>query len=139
MSNKHIINKIDENTYELITADGQTFICNTWTENKNDKTYVHVKLPKVASDITGRTYIRTSVVGEHYEFDTKTEHREGIGAGGWKSKATPEELAEYEKCEQRMNEIKKVVSARTLSEEDKLEAEIARLMAKRDALRASKS
>lgn len=135
MNNKHIITKIDDKTYELITADGQSFICSVWVENKKDKTYEHVKLPKVASEITGRTYIRTSVVGDRYEFETKTEHREGIGSGGWKSKMTAEELAEYEECEKRMNEIKEAAMAREVSEEDRILAQIAKLQAKLTTLK----
>ena len=129
---KHIIKKIDNENYMLTLSDGQEFVCKTWVEKKKDgKEYEHVIVPKEAREATGRTYIRTSLVGENgYEFETKTEHREGIGQGGWKSKATPEELAEYEKCEQRMDEIKKVASARVVSEEDKLRAEIAKLQAK---------
>lgn len=128
---KNIITKINDKEYRLTTSDGQEFVCKTWIEKKGDKEYEHAIVPKEARELTGRTYIRTSLIGVNgYEFETKTEHREGIGSGGWKSKATPEELAEYEKCEQRMNEIKKVVSARTLSEEDKIMAEIAKLQAK---------
>lgn len=137
----NIITKIDNQNYRLTTTDGQEFICKTWIEKKKDgKEYEHVIVPKEARELTGRTYIRTSLIGENgYEFETKTEHREGLAGNSWKNRMTPEELAEYERCEQRMNEIKKIASSRIPTEEEKLEAEIARLIAKRESLRAQKN
>lgn len=134
---KNIIIKIDNQNYRLTTSDGQEFICKTWLEKKKDgKEYEHAIVPKEARELTGRTYIRTSLIGENgYEFETKTEHREGIGSGGWKSKATPEELAEYEKCEKRMNEIRETAMAREVSEEDRILAQIAKLQAKLTTLK----
>ena len=127
------IGEIKENVakqkYLLTTEDGQEFECGTWYEKKTDAW--HVLIPKEGREICGRTYIRVSKVTDSgFEFETKTEHREGLSGGGWKSKMTPEEAAEYEICEKKMAEIKTRAASRVISEEDRLKAEIAKLQAK---------
>ena len=127
------IERINEKTYRLITEDNREFTCGIWYEKKTD--CWHVIVPKEAREICGRTYIRVSKVGDNgYEFETKTEHRTGLSGGGWKSKLTPEELAEYEICEKKMEEIKARAMSREITEEDKLRAEIAKLQARLEGL-----
>lgn len=122
-----------ENGYILIVEDGREFECSRWFEKKVEKW--HVVVPKEAREICGRTYIRESYFdnSDIYEFETKTEHREGIGNGGWKNRLTEEELDEYNSLEQRMEELKKLALSRPikeLTEEEKLEREIMRLTKK---------
>lgn len=127
------IERINEKTYRLITEDNREFTCGIWYEKKTDAW--HVIVPKEAREICGRTYIRVSKVGDNgYEFETKTEHRTGLSGGGWKSKMTPEEAAEYEICERKMEAIKAAAMAREISEADKLRAEIAKLQARLEGL-----
>jgi hypothetical protein len=131
----NLITRIDDKTYLLITEDGQEFTCGVWFEKKVER--YHVLIPKQAREICGRTYVRTSLVGpDGYSFETKTEHREGLSGSSWKNKMTPEERDEYERLENevnerelRMEEIKKVASSRELTEEQKLELQIAKLQA----------
>lgn len=135
---KNIITKTEEGKYILTTNDGQEFECTRWYEKKVDKW--HVLVPKEARDICGRTYIRESNFdnSDIYEFETKTEHREGIGSGGWKARLTPEELEEYEAHEKRMEELKQMALSRPvkeLTEEEKTQAQINRLMARLAKLR----
>ena len=135
---KNTIIKTEEGKYILTTSDGQEFECGRFYEKKKD--YWHVVIPKEARDICGRTYIRENKFdnSDIYEFEDKTEHREGIGTGGWKSRLTEEEAEEYKMLEERMEELKELALSRPvkeLTEEEKLEREIARLMAKRDKLR----
>ena len=136
---KNTIIRNENGTYTLTTIDGQTFECDRFYEKKTDKW--HVRLPKEASEITGRTYIRENKFdnSDIYEFDNKTEHREGIGSGGWKNRLTEEEAEEYKALEERMNELKELALSRPikeLTEEEKLEREIARLTGKLNKLRA---
>ena len=135
---KNIIIKNEEGKYILTTHDGQEFTCTRWYEKKVDKW--HVLVPKEARDICGRTYIRESYFdnSDIYEFETKTEHREGIGSGGWKARLTPEELEEYEAHEKRMEELKQIALSRPvkeLTEEEKIQAQIDRMMARLSKLR----
>ena len=137
---KNIITKIN-NEYILTTSDGQKYTCTRWYEKKVDKW--HVLVPKEAREICGRTYIRESYFekSDTYEFDTKTEHREGIGNGGWKFRLTPEELKEYNEHEKRMAELKELALSRPipeLTEEEKLQREIEKMMKKLEALKSSK-
>ena len=130
---KNIITKTEEGKYILTTADGQEFECTRWYEKKVDKW--HVLVPKEARELCGRTYIRESYFdnSDIYEFETKTEHREGIGSGGWKARLTPEELEEYESHEKRMEELKQIALSRPikeLTEEEKIQAQIDRMMAR---------
>ena len=130
---KNIITKTEEGKYILTTHDGQEFVCTRWYEKKVDKW--HVLVPKEAREICGRTYIREAFFdnSDIYEFETKTEHREGIGSGGWKARLTPEELEEYEAHEKRMTELKEIALSRPvkeLTEEEKLQAQIDRMMAR---------
>ena len=131
--NKNIITKNENGTYTLTTFDGKTFTCTRWYEKKKD--YWHVLVPKDARDICGRTYIRESYFdnSDIYEFETKTEHREGLGNGGWKTRLTEEELKEYEEHEKRMNELKELALSRPvkeLTEEEKILKEMAKLQAR---------
>lgn len=135
------MNRIEKKNgiYTLTTVDGQVFTCDRWYEKKVDK--YHVRIPVEAREICGRTYIRESHFDttDIYEFETKTEHREGLGNGGWKNRLTPEELKEYEAHEKRMIELKELAMSRPipeLTEEEKLKREIAKLQAKLAHLRA---
>lgn len=128
-----------ERGYILTVGDGQEFECSRWYEKKVDKW--HVLIPKEAREICGRTYIRESHFdnSDIYEFETKTEHREGLGNGGWKSRLTEEELEKFNECERIMNELKEVALSRQpkeLTEEEKIEREIAKLMKKLEAKRS---
>lgn len=129
----------NENGYILTTIDGQEFTCSRWYEKKVDKW--HILVPKEAREICGRTYIRESYFdnSDIYEFETKTEHREGLGNGGWKSRLTEEELEKFNECERIMNELKEVALSRQpkeLTEEEKIEREIAKLMKKLEMKRS---
>jgi hypothetical protein len=133
-------NKIEktENGYILTTIDGQVYPCTRWFEKKVEKW--HVVVPKEAREVCGRTYIRESYFdnSDIYEFETKTEHREGLGSGGWKSRLTEEELKTYEECERIMNGLKEVAMSRQpkeLTEEEKLLRDIAKLQAKLNKVR----
>lgn len=127
-----------ENGYILTTTDGQVYPCTRWFEKKVEKW--HVVVPKEAREVCGRTYIRESYFdnSDVYEFETKTEHREGLGSGGWKSRLTEEELKTYEECERIMNGLKEVAMSRQpkeLTEEEKLLRDIAKLQAKLNKVR----
>lgn len=131
------IERLENGTYVLTCENGQEFVCRRWYEKKKD--YWHVCPPKEAVELCGRSYIRESFFDNSniYEFETKTEHREGLGNGGWKARLTPEELKEYQFMEQRMEELKKVAlsrPAKELTEEEKLEREIQRLLEKKKRL-----
>ena len=129
----NIIEKINENTYRLTTEDGQEFTCKTWFEKKTEA--YHVLIPKEAREICGRTYIRVSIVGDHYEFETKTSHREGLGNGGWKSRMTDDEKARWAELETEMEQIKSACMARTMTEEEKVLREMEKLQKKLATLR----
>lgn len=95
--------------YELVTESGAKFACTRWFETKSDSW--HVKLPK--DNPSGRTYIRESkITADVYEFETKTNHREGLSGGGWKSKMTTDEIAQVKACEATIEKIKKECQAR---------------------------
>ena len=139
-----MMNRIEKNNgiYTLTTIDGQKFTCDRWYEKKVDKW--HVRIPVEAREICGRTYVRESHFDDKniYEFETKTEHREGLGNGGWKNRLTPEELKEYEAHEKRMAELKDLAMSRPipeLTEEEKLMREIAKLQAKLAEKQANKA
>ena len=131
--------KINEKSYRLVLENGQEYLCSTWIEKKvkngENVEYEHVIIPKEAREICGRTYLRTSIVGDYYEFETKTSHREGLGNGGWKSRMTEEERTEWETLETRMNEIKETCMNRKITEEEKLENEVQKLLKKLAELR----
>lgn len=130
------VTKLTNGNYVLTCENGQTFECTRWYEKKTDAW--HVKLPK--DNPSGRTYIRESNFKDKdtYEFETKTEHREGMSYGGWKSKLTEEEKVEIEQIEKRYLEIKEAASKRVveLTEEEKLLAQIAKLQEKLNKVRA---
>lgn len=133
------IEKLENGTYVLTCENGETFVCRRWEEVKKDKRMWHIVVPKEGRDLCGRTYIRESYFDNSniYEFETKTEHREGLGNGGWKSRLTQDELEEYQSLEQRMEELKNIAMSRPvkeLTEEEKLEKEIQRLLEKKKRL-----
>jgi hypothetical protein len=138
------IEKLENGTYKLTCENGQTFMCRRWEEVKKDKRMWHICPPKEAVAICGRSYIRESYFDNSniYEFETKTEHREGLGNGGWKSRLTEEELEEYQSLEKRMEELKNIAMARPvkeLTEEEKLLREIAKREKLLAELRAKKN
>lgn len=148
MTNLHTIKKNADGTYTLRTSDGSLYTCTRWFENKPNKQVWHVLIPAgPAREKTGRTYVSEAHFKDTdiYSFETKTEHRTGVGFGGtsgWKSRMTDDEKAEYEALEKRMAEIEalaKARPARELTEEEKIEAQIARLQAKLQAKRAEKA
>lgn len=125
------IKKIDEKTYELTLENGTKYLCSVWTEKKtrNGK-YMemdHVIIPKEAREICGRTYIRTSIIGEYYEFEDKTTHREGMGNGGWRGRLTEEEKVRLEELESEIEQIKQTAMSRQMTEEEKILREIEKL------------
>ena len=127
--------KLENGTYELTLENGQTYPCRRWLEKKPNKEMWHIVIPKEASVICGRTYIRESYFdnSDIYEFENKTEHRSGIGEGGWKSRLTPEELEEYQAHEKRMEELKTLALSRpvkVLTEEEKLKRELEKVRAR---------
>ena len=137
------MNKIVKNgeVYTLILENGEEFLCTKIYEKKSENWYV--KLPK--DNPTGRTY----VVENHfkntdiYEFENKTEHREGLSSGGWKAKMTDEEKKIVEDCENTIERIKKICMERKTVKPDKnsieyLEAEKAKIEARIAKMRAEK-
>lgn len=134
-----IVKNVD-GTYTLHCENGKTYPCKRWLEKKKDgRQYWHVCPLDGGKEACGRTYIRESFFenSDVYEFETKTEHREGLGNGGWKSRLTEEELKEYQFMEQRMEELKELALSRPvkeLTEEEKLEREIQRLLEKKKRL-----
>lgn len=137
------LKKINQDTYTLTIEDGREFTCKTWIEKKKDKNgdpieMEHVIVPKEARDICGRTYLRTSIVGDFYEFETKTTHREGLGNGGWKSRMTEEEKVRWTELETEMEQIKSACMNRTMTEEEKVLREMEKLQKKLEEMRAKK-
>ena len=133
MMNK--IEKLEDGSYILTTADGQTFVCSRWFENKTQK--YHVVVPKPARDLCGRTYIRESNFDNTniYEFETKTEHRTGLTSGGWRSKMTDDERKLVEDAEKTIERIKSLCMTREVKKvdpnsEEGIIAEIERLKKK---------
>ena len=133
MMNK--IEKLEDGSYILTTADGQTFVCSRWFENKTQK--YHVVVPKQARDLCGRTYIRESNFdnSDIYEFETKTEHRTGLASGGWRSKMTDDERKLVEDAEKTIERIKSICMTREVKKvdpnsEEGIIAEIERLKKK---------
>ena len=133
MMNK--IEKLEDGSYVLTTADGQTFVCSRWFENKTQK--YHVVVPKQARDLCGRTYIRESNFdnSDIYEFETKTEHRTGLASGGWRSKMTDDERKLVEDAEKTIERIKSLCMTREVKKvdpnsEEGIIAEIERLKKK---------
>lgn len=129
------MNKIikTETGYQLITETGETFNCSTWFEKKTNAW--HIVVPKEAREICGRTYIREKYLEDkdEYLFETKTEHREGMSYGGWKSRMTEEEKQQWLECEKLMETIKQNCMNRQpveLTETEKLEREIKKLQEK---------
>ena len=122
-----------ENGYILICEDGQEFDCRRWFEKKTSKWYICPD--KDGVKLCGRQYISEKFLDnvDFYEFETKTEHREGLGNGGWKNRLTDDEKVEYESLEKRMNELKELALSRPvqeLTEEEKLLKQIEKLQKK---------
>jgi hypothetical protein len=111
------ITKLENGNYQLETENGNVYPCSRWFEKKTNSW--HVKLTKEGSEETGRTYIRESkIVNGIYEFETKTEHREGLSYGGWKSKLTEEEKVELETYEKGIERLKEIASKREVKKVD---------------------
>jgi hypothetical protein len=130
---KAINEKTNETVYTLITEDGRKFPCTRWFEKKTDKWYI--ELDKEGREISGRRYISEKYLDnrDEYEFETKTEHREGLNSGGWRSRLTQEELKRLEQAEKTIEELKKIGTERKpvkndISTEEGLKAEIQRLL-----------
>lgn len=128
-------NEKNEAIYTLTTENDNTYICRRWLEKKPNKTMWHIVLPKEAIQETGRTYIRESYFdnSDIYEFENKTEHRENMTTGGWRSRLTQEELKKLEEAERTIEELKKIGTERKpikndLTTEEGIEAEIQRLL-----------
>lgn len=129
------LTKNENGTYILTLENGTSYECKRWLEKKPNKEMWHVIVPKEAREFCGRTYIRESYFdnSDIYEFENKTEHREGMSTGGWKARLTEEELKEYEEHERRMEELKELALSRPvkeLSPIEKLELEIKKQMEK---------
>lgn len=124
--------KIDEQKWQITCENGEKIIAGEWFEAKTGKW--HVKLP--AGNPTGRTYIRVDKIPANgLEFETKTEHREGMG---WREKLTEAEKIEMAKLEKRMAELKEAAMARVVSKEEQILSkmsieELMALIAKRKA------
>lgn len=134
------LTKNENGTYILTLENGTSYECKRWLEKKPNKEMWHVIVPKEARDLCGRTYIRESYFdnSDVYEFENKTEHREGLSSGGWKTRLTEEELKEYEEHERRMEELKQIALSRPvkeLTEIEKTEAKIAKLMKELEKMR----
>jgi hypothetical protein len=136
------IERIDDK-YILTTEDGSIYECKRWLENKPNKSVWHVVVPKEARDICGRTYIRESYFDDKdiYEFENKTEHRIGLGGGGWRSRLTEEETKRLEEAEKTIEELKKIGMERTPEKvdpnsEEGILLQIAKLQAKLAAKKA---
>lgn len=128
-----------ENGYTLTLIDGREYPCKRWYEKKVDKW--HVMIPVEAREICGRTYIRESFFdnSDIYEFENKTEHREGLGNGGWKSRLTEEELKKYNECEKTMNDLKTLALSRQpreLTELEKTQREYEKILKRLETLKA---
>ena len=130
------VTKLANGNYELTCENGEKMACTRWYEKKTDAW--HVKLPK--DNPSGRTYIRESNFANTniYEFETKTEHREGLSYGGWRNKLTEDEKKQIEAAEALIERIKAEASKRVIeiTEEQKLMAQIAKLQAKLAGLQA---
>ena len=132
-----IIKNINENTnevtYTLIVEDGRLFPCTRWFEKKTGKW--HIMPSKEGREVCGRQYITERFLEntDEYEFETKTEHREGLTSGGWRSRLTQDELKRLEEAEKTIEELKRIGTERKpykadLTTEEGLEAEIQRLL-----------
>ena len=134
------MNKIEKlnNTYTLTTENGETFTCTRWFEKKTNQW--HILIPKDARKLCGRTYIRENHFDNStiYEFETKTEHREGMSYGSWKDRMTDEEKVQWTECEKLMETIKQNCLERKpkeLTEEEKLQLQIDKLMKKLNSMK----
>ena len=131
--------------YYLNTEDNQKYELYLWTEG--DKTYkdgspkIHLR-HKRFHEITGREYIAKRLVDQSlhtngkYEFEFKPEedHRTGLG---WSEYMTEEEKTEYYQALKTIETIKKTCIERQktpLTEADKLQRQIEKLMAQRQRL-----
>lgn len=127
------INDKNETIYTIETESGKVGICKEWTEKKAGKAdKYHVMVPADLREETGRTYISLNYFknSDIYEFETKTEHREGLGNGGWEGRLTDDEKIELQEARDTIERLKKVgLGRKPLSEADRLKAEIEALKA----------
>ena len=93
----------EDNTYLLITTNGERFTCKRWFEKKIDAW--QIKLPENPS---GRRFVKESlIIGGKYEFEDKTTGPRILGSiGGWKSKMTAAEKAQFDAAEKVIEDIK---------------------------------
>lgn len=114
------MNKVvfENGNYTLFTENGNVYPCSRWFEKKTGQW--HVKLSKEGQEETGRTYIRESHFEKSsvYEFETKTEHRSGLGSGGWRAKLTEEEKAELAAHEAAIERLREIASSRVVEKVD---------------------
>lgn len=126
------MNRVVKNgeNYSLECENGEIFKCQRWYEKKSNKW--HIKMP--LENPSGRQYIREELFNEKsvngvYKFETKTEHREGMGGTSWRSRLTEEEAKDLAMAEAIIEDIKKKAQVRVMvkgSEED-LMAQIEKL------------
>lgn len=132
------MNKIvkQDDVYVMVCENGEEFQGKMHLEK--GKTWL-VRFPK--NNPAGREFFTQSKIDADIEnngefiFETKTEHRVGIAAGGWKSRLTEDEKVELAELEQRIEEIKQVAMSRQTPKLDKnsaegIEAQIAKLQEK---------
>lgn len=127
-----------EKGYYLTCEDGTRYLCERWYEKKTEAW--HIKLP--TGNPSGRTYVRESKFNNTniYEFETKTEHRSGLGTGGWRARMTPEETEELKAAEAVIERIKNECLKRETPKLERgtrewYEAEIAKLQKKLESAR----
>ena len=129
----------------LTTEIGNQYPCRTWIEKKIKKgepwSKTWIMTTKEGVEETGRTYLGYDEVIKSindrgvYEFETKTEHREGMSHGGWRAKMTEEEAKLVAEAEATIERIKAIASARVVEKvdpnsEEGILAQIAKLQAK---------
>lgn len=109
------MNKIVKSTFKdgsekLIChfEDGSECQVSLWLEKSKGKEWY--TLPK--NNPSRRQYLSRTLVDKSlddngvFEFDTKTSEPRTLG--DWKSRLTPEELEELEKCQNRVDELKQI-------------------------------
>lgn len=138
------MNKIvkENDVYTMVCENGEEFQGKMHLEK--GKTWL-VRFSK--NNPAGREFFTQSKIDADIDnngefiFETKTEHRVGIAAGGWKSRLTEDEKVELAELEQRIEEIKQVAMNRQTPKLDKnskeyIELQIAKYQAQLNALRA---
>ena len=138
------MNKIvkENGVYTMVCENGEEFQGKMHLEK--GKTWL-VRFPK--DNPAGREFFTQSKIDTDIDnngefiFETKTEHRVGIAAGGWKSRLTEDEKVELAELEQRIEEIKQVAMSRKTPKPEKnskeyLELELAKIQAQLAKLKA---